>query len=125
MEKKRTRKVLVVDDDAQYLEAVARILRSGGYAVVTRASVIGTSAAVASERPDMVLIDMDMPALDGDRLALLIQRKIANVPLLVLISGMDPQALSERGRACGANAVISKVVLPREFLERVASVFSH
>jgi CheY-like chemotaxis protein len=117
------KKILVIDDDAQYLKLTTRVLRSAGYEVVTRSEVIGTSAVVASERPDMVLIDVDMPALDGDRLALLIQRSMAHPPLLVLVSGINPKALAERALACGANAAITKEELPEQFLKRVAQLF--
>jgi CheY-like chemotaxis protein len=120
---KPVRKVLVVDDDEQYLKVTARVLRTAGYDVVTRSNVIGTSAAVVSERPDMVLIDLDMPGLDGDRLAVLIQHSVAKTPLLVLYSGMNQRTLVERGRACGANATISKQELPEQFLRHMDSIF--
>ena len=119
---KQVRKVLVVDDDEQYLKLTARTLRMAGYDVVARSNVIGTSAAVVSERPDMVLIDVDMPGLDGDRLALLIQRSVTKTPLLVLYSGMNPKILHERALACGAYASISKGLPPEQFLASVARV---
>ena len=118
------RKVLVIDDDVQSLKLTARMLRSAGYEVVTRSDVIGTSFAVASERPHVVLIDLNMPALDGDRLAPLIQRAVANPPPIVLYSGVSDKVLRERALACGASATIPKGLAPELFLERVAQVFS-
>jgi len=116
------RKVLVIDDDEQYLKLTARMLRGAGYEVVTRSAAIGTSAAVAGERPDMVLIDLDMPVLDGDRLALLVQRAVKKPTLVVLYSGMNPKILHERALACGAYASISKGLPPEQFLASVARV---
>jgi CheY-like chemotaxis protein len=119
------KKVLVVDDDEQYLKMTARLLRGAGYEVVTRSEGIGTSAAVTSERPDMVLIDLNMPGVDGDRLALLIQRSFAHRPLVVLHSGMNEKVFKERAVACGADGAIVKGLRPEQFLEQLASVFGH
>jgi two-component system, OmpR family, response regulator len=115
-------RVLVIDDDEQYLKLTARMLRSAGYDVVTRLDALGTSAAVAATRPDLVLIDLNMPTLDGDRLAPLIQRSVSNPPLIVLHSGMNEKILRERAKACGANACIPKGLSPDRFLARVADV---
>jgi CheY-like chemotaxis protein len=118
--------VLIIDDDEQYLKLTARVLRGAGYEVVVRSVVIGTSVAVAAERPDMVLIDLNMPVLDGDRLAPLIQRAaISNPPLLVLYSGLSEKILGERALACGAHATIQKGLAPEQFLECVARVFAN
>jgi CheY-like chemotaxis protein len=122
-ELRRGGKILVIDDDEQYLKLTARMLKGAGYDVVTRSDVIGTSVAVAAERPDMVLIDLSMPVLDGDRLAPLIQRSVTNPPLLVLYSGMNEKVLRERAQACRAHATIAKGLPPEQFLERVASLF--
>jgi CheY-like chemotaxis protein len=112
-------KVLVIDDDEQYLKLTARILRGAGYEVVTRTEVIGTSAAVAAERPCLVLIDLNMPLLDGDRLGPLIQRSMATPPLVILYSGTNDKVLQERARACGANGAIPKGLPPEQFIERL------
>lgn len=116
------RKVLVVDDDEQYLSLTARMLRSAGYEVVTRSAVIGTANAVLLEQPDIVLIDLNMPLISGDRLTPIIQRSTANPPLLVLYSGVEEKVLKQRARGCGADAVIPKGLPPQQFLQRVADL---
>jgi CheY-like chemotaxis protein len=116
-------KVLVVDDDAQSLKVTARLLRKAGYDVVTRADAIGTSFAVASEKPDLVLFDLNMPPIDGDRLVHLILRALVDPPFIVLYSGIDAKQLEQRALACGADASIPKSIEPAQFLERVAHCF--
>jgi two-component system OmpR family response regulator len=113
-------RVLVIDDDAQYLVLTARMLRSGGYEVLTRTEAVGTSAAVEAGRPDLILIDLNMPALDGDRLASLILRFSVDPPRVALYSGAPEQVLRERAAASGVDAIIPKGLPPDEFLERVA-----
>jgi CheY-like chemotaxis protein len=119
----RPKKVLVVDDDEQYLKLTGRLLRDAGYQVLTRSESLGTCAAVTTEEPDMVIMDVKMPSLDGDRLTPLVQRCTGVRSIVVLYSGMDPAALEKRAKACGADAFIPKGLLPPEFLEHVARAF--
>jgi CheY-like chemotaxis protein len=120
----RPRKVLVVDDDEQYLKLTERLLLRAGYEVLTRSESLGTCGAVTEEAPDMVLMDMMMPSLDGDRLTPLIQRCTGVRPIVVLYSGMDPVEFEKRAKACGADASIPKGLLPAQFLEHVARAFA-
>ena len=83
-------KVLVVDDDPLVLKLTTIRLQSAGYDVITRDEALGTSQTIIDEDPDVVLLDMDMPALTGDMLANLIQNhpKAKNVPF-IFHSGED------------------------------------
>jgi DNA-binding response OmpR family regulator len=119
----RAGKVLVVDDDEMYLKLTARLLRGAGYDVVTRSDVIGTSVAVKSERPDLVLIDLNMPLINGDRLVPLIRRARTDPPFIVLYSGIDAVLLEQRAADCGADTWIQKGHAPSRFLERIADCF--
>jgi CheY-like chemotaxis protein len=120
----RRKKVLIVDDDEQYLKLTERLLRGAGYDVLARSESLGTCAAVTDEAPDMVLMDLMMPSLDGDRLTPLIQRCTGVRPIVVLYSGMDPDTFKKRAEVCGADASIPKGLLPDQFLEHVACAFS-
>ncbi len=120
----RPKKVLVIDDDEQQLKLTARLLRQAGYDVLTRLESIGTCALVTAEDPDMVLMDVSMPSLDGDRLAPLIQKCTGVQPIVVLYSGMDPSVFEQRAKASGADAMIRKGLLPAQFLEQVALAFT-
>lgn len=121
----RSEKVLVIDDDEQSLKMTARMLRAAGYDVVTRCDVIGTSAAVAAHRPQMVLIDLNMPTINGDRLAPLVRRAINKPPLVVLYSGTADHELRERAAACCADAVIPKGLTQEQFLARVGELLGN
>jgi two-component system phosphate regulon response regulator PhoB len=65
------RRVLVVDDDPVSLTVVKAVLEDLGYDVSTRQRALGTSAVIADERPDVVLVDVSMPGLTGDGVVLL------------------------------------------------------
>lgn len=120
----RSEKVLVIDDDEQCLKLTARMLRAAGYDVTTRCDVIGTSAAVSAHRPDLVLIDLNMPTINGDRLVPLVRRALSKPPLVVLYSGASQGELRERAAACCADASIPKALPPEQFLARVAELLA-
>jgi PleD family two-component response regulator len=121
------KKILIVDDDERYLDMTERLLRSAGYDVVSRSDVLGTSFVVTSERPDVVLVDLIMPMVDGDRLVPLMTRgrldSSCSSPYVVLHSGIDAKELERRARDCGADDSIPKGLVPKRFLARLADCF--
>jgi DNA-binding response OmpR family regulator len=121
----RHKKVLVVDDDEQHLKITERLLVSAGYDVSTRNDSLNTLALVTLEAPDMVILDVKLPSIDGDRMTPLVQRCTGVHPIVLLYSGLDPALLKERASACGAADWISKGTPPAEFLERVARAFAN
>jgi CheY-like chemotaxis protein len=62
------RKILIVDDDAELLETAAELLRQGGFDVATYSGHFNRLGVVAAERPDLVLLDVNMPFVPGDEL---------------------------------------------------------
>lgn len=59
-------KILVIDDDAALLGAVRRLLTAAGYEVVTSDTALRLPQLVQREKPDLVLLDVEMPALSGE-----------------------------------------------------------
>ena len=98
--------VMIVDDDPMILQVSAAVLERRGHRVIKRASAIGTSVAISREQPDVVLLDVNMPGLSGDRLAKLVQP--GGKPTVILYSGIFVDELEELARSCGAAGVIPK-----------------
>ena len=99
--------VMIVDDDPMILQVTAAVLERRGHRVLKRSSSIGTSVAISREQPDVVLLDVNMPGLSGDRLAKLVQPGGAG-PVVILYSGIFEDELLELARTCGAAGVIAK-----------------
>lgn len=59
-------KILIIDDDATLLGAVRRLLLAGGFDVVTSDSALRLPQLVQREKPDLILLDIEMPALSGE-----------------------------------------------------------
>lgn len=99
--------IMIVDDDPMILAVTGAILERRGHRVLKRSSAIGTSVAISREQPDVVLLDVNMPGLTGDRLAKLVQPSGPG-PVVILYSGIFEDELLELARTCGAAGVIAK-----------------
>jgi CheY-like chemotaxis protein len=112
-------KIMVVDDDATTLEVTSVVLEQRGYEVLKRDSALGTTMAILREQPEVVLLDVHMPGLTGDRLAELVTpRKGKRPPLVILHSGSNRAELEQLATRCGAAGIIEKTSDPYEFVRR-------
>jgi CheY-like chemotaxis protein len=106
---RNTRTILVVDDNAVVLEMTRATLEHAGYRVVTRDRASGAIAAVLQERPDLVLVDVDMPNMTGDSLADVLSRtRATRGTLVVLYSSLPANALRVKALSTGAHGFIQK-----------------
>ena len=114
--------ILVADDDGDVRELVVFRLERAGYRVVTAAD--GQEAVeVALERsPDVCVIDVMMPKLDGYQVTERLRSSpgLAEVPIVLLTASVEDAAVS-RGFEVGASDYIKKPFGPQELLERIAA----
>lgn len=118
-------RVLIVEDDPDQRQLMASGLRSSGYRVVTAES--GTQAVITaqSERPDLILLDVDLPGIDG----MAVCRQLKLDPVLSEIPVMFCSARSGgldrmTGLTLGADDYITKPVVPAELLLRIRQLLS-
>ena len=99
-------KVLVVDDDPMLAELVAYNLRAEGYEVVTAADGQEGLRQFYAERPDLVILDVAMPKLDGYQVCQRI-REMSDTPVIMLTArGQEEEII--RGLDLGADDYITK-----------------
>lgn len=112
-------KVMVIDDSQLVLAVVRSFLSSVGHDVVTREMAIGTRAAVLREQPDVVLLDVNMPLLDGGEICSSIRAHGLLRDTRVFLHSDRPEpelrALVER---CGADGYLCKTEDQQAFLAR-------
>lgn len=108
-------KILIVDDSAIIREIVVEWLQKAGHAAIAIDSPVTFARAVATERPDLVLMDVDMPGVKGTKLASL---NLARCPI-VLHSSRSAEELTTACTECGATGFIEKTKDPRAFLLRL------
>ena len=115
--------IVVVENDAMALELTRRLLSSGGYEVTCVSDGEEALRIVPRVKPDLVLMDVSLPGIDGIEAAekLRAARATAAVPVLVL----SAQAFgdnAERARRAGCVDYLTKPIGARELLERVGSL---
>lgn len=113
-------KVLVADDDAQLARALAITLGARGYDVVVARDGRAAVDAVITERPDIVMLDLGMPRLDGIAVLEAI-RGWAAVPVLVL-SGRTDAADKVEALDAGADDYVTKPFQMDELLARLRAL---
>ena len=112
--------VLVVDDSDVVLELVKKTLERAGYAVITRNKPSGSVAAILRDKPDVVLLDVNMPTLSGDTIAKILGRVTQNPETLVLLhSSLSIDNLRLKAIETGAHGYIQKTDSPTELVRRI------
>jgi two-component system KDP operon response regulator KdpE len=112
------KKILVVDDDPVQLRLVEQILTSHGYGVVKAGSGEEGIRQVYESKPDLVILDVLMPGIDGWQTCRCI-REASNVPIIMLTGKHKSEDDIVRGLEAGADEYLAKPVGNRELLARV------
>ena len=97
---------------------VSRMLRVEGCEVEATSSPFGVSNLVAAFHPDVVLIDVNIPALSGDKILSVLRRHESDARL-VLFSAADESTLRRLAEEVGADAWLQKGVDARQMAERL------
>ena len=115
-------RILILDDDPVVLSAVELTLQKAGYTVTATSQVFGLPTLVGSVRPDLILIDYDLPALTGDRLAASLQSVQRDKKSAIVFHSAESDVLLARAvRETGAAGFIPKGLPRVEFLARIRS----
>ncbi|MEQ1779865.1 MAG: response regulator transcription factor [Hyphomonadaceae bacterium] len=112
--------ILVVDDDIGLRETVADFLSLEGYSIREAANVAEAQAQVAAGKPDLILLDINMPGGDGLTLAGELRRS-TEIPIIIL-SGKGAMIDRVVGLEVGADDYIAKPFELRELLARIRAV---
>ncbi len=111
------RSVLIVEDDADAAELTARRLAASGLDVHISLGPEGSLAAFEAEQCKLVILDVDMPGLEGTHLIQgLWERPEAQRPCVLLYSNLDPELLEAKARKHGADAWLSKSASKEELV---------
>ena len=116
----RRQRILIVEDDARTSASVALYLRHAGYEAVEVADGIAALEAAARLRPDLVVLDLMLPGMDGFEICRTL-RAASGVPVIMLTArALEDDKL--RGLDSGADDYVTKPFSPRELVARVSAV---
>jgi DNA-binding response OmpR family regulator len=112
--------ILVVEDEQAIASFVSLYLKNAGYGVRAVTTGAGALNAVASEMPSLIILDLNLPDMDGIEICRRI-RKTSDVPILML-TARDEDVDKIIGLEVGADDYLTKPFNPRELVARVKSV---
>jgi two-component system alkaline phosphatase synthesis response regulator PhoP len=112
--------VLVVDDEPKTAKIARDYLESSGFQVTTASNGVDALATARHERPDLVVLDLNMPGMDGLDVCRALRRE-SDVPIIMLTARVEE---TDRliGLELGADDYITKPFSPRELVARVRAV---
>jgi PAS domain S-box-containing protein len=118
--KNEVRPILVVDDSQEMLKLLTDILTNGNYRVRTASSGQMALESITSELPNLILLDIRMPDMDGYEVCrrLKSDERSSSIPV-IFISGFDDTADKIKGFNAGGVDYITKPFQPKEVLARV------
>jgi DNA-binding response OmpR family regulator len=114
-------RVLVVDDDPTVSDVVRRYLEQAGCEVRLAGDGADGLAAIAAERPDLVVLDLMMPGIDGIEVCRRLRRQLPDLPV-VMLTALGEEADRVMGLEVGADDYVTKPFSPRELVLRIRSV---
>ncbi len=116
-------RILAVDDEPHILKLVAFSLSSGGFEVIEASDGLSAIEIAEAEQPDLILLDVMMPALDGYEACRRLKANpaTAHIPV-VMLSAKSQKAEQEVGRAAGAIDYICKPFTPKELVSQVREI---
>jgi DNA-binding response OmpR family regulator len=117
------RKILVVDDEAVLVETIAYNLEQSGYQVITANDGVSALEAVHQETPDLIVLDVMLPGLDGLEVCRQIRRdnETATVPIIML-TAKGEEIDRVVGLEIGADDYVTKPFGRRELLARIRAL---
>jgi DNA-binding response OmpR family regulator len=120
LEGEAVKRILAVDDEPHILKLVAFSLKSGGYEVLEATDGLSAISVVQAEQPDLVLMDVMMPTLDGYEACRRLKADPATADIPVIMLTAKTQSTEHKtGYDVGAADYITKPFTPKDLVAHV------
>ena len=118
-------KVLVVDDEDDVVQFIQNVLTTEGFEVVTAYDGLGAIDAAVAEKPDVIILDIMMPVMDGYEVCakLRASEQTSRIPILCLSSAYTTSAVRQ-SREMGAQGYIVKPFAPADLVNEIRRVLA-
>jgi DNA-binding response OmpR family regulator len=119
------KRILLADDEEDIKTVVTMFLQSEGFEVVTAFDGLDALEKAQSEKPDLILLDLMMPVLDGYEVCkrLRANEQTANIPVLILTAATQKESRARAFRV-GAKDYLVKPFEPERLLEKIQKILT-
>jgi DNA-binding response OmpR family regulator len=114
------KRIMVVDDEIGALTLIGIMLERGGFSVLKAKDANAALAVLDKEIPDLIILDVMMPGMDGIELCRVIRGRAqtSDIPVLILSARGDAESVM-RGMDAGANDYLPKPILHHDLVDKV------
>ena len=118
-------KILIVDDQPFFISMARNILQSKGYTVISALNGEDGIMEARRSRPDLIILDVEMPGIDGITTCARLKRdtELKSIPVVILTATLDP-LLNQKAFKAGAEATILKASSAERILNMVKVVLT-
>jgi len=119
------KKILVVDDEKEIRELIKEGLEKNKYTALTASSGQEALALCKIHKPDLVLLDIAMPLMDGYQVCAALKQDVQTqtIPVIFLTGkDLDPHGILERSQDLGASGYVNKPSTLRDLLEKIKEI---
>jgi len=114
------KKILIVEDNTELLKIMRSNLRAAGFATVTAANGIDGLKKARSASPDLIILDLILPQLDGFAVCERLRRDPATATIpIIMLTGLASEMTRYAGLESGANEYVTKPVTTEHLLSRI------
>lgn len=112
--------IAIIEDDRDHLELFQKPLEKEGYEVYGAATGFGIIEKMGDKKPDLIILDLKLPALDGEDVVNVFQEKdfTAGIPIII-ISSKDAGEIKKAAEKMGASAWVEKPVTNENLIKLV------
>jgi two-component system, OmpR family, alkaline phosphatase synthesis response regulator PhoP len=119
--RQKMKNILVVDDEVMIVQLVRDYLEQAGYSVRTAADGLSALAIARSEKPDLIVLDLGLPGMDGLDVTRQLRRN-SNAPVIMLTARSE-ESDKLIGLELGADDYLTKPFSPKELVARIRAIF--
>jgi DNA-binding response OmpR family regulator len=112
-------KIFLIDDDPTTLQLYTKALENAGFKVTATKEVIGTVNKINDFSPDVILLDVMMPALSGNKIVKILRESVRSQPDIILLSNKGEDELKKIAKECGADDYITKISGPFSVVRKI------
>ena len=114
------KKIMIVDDEIEFVEMITMRFRASGYEVMASHDGEGVIEKIRTEKPDLVLLDIMLPNVDGYIICSAIKKdaEFKKIPV-ILLTAKDTTSEADKLQEAGADYCMIKPFEPKELLDKI------